>query len=60
MLSLAAWAGRLEVWEPQGMLISFPVILYGYTAHQFLFGIYGSLRSPSPKRMIGVATKVCP
>lgn len=51
-------AGRLEVWEPKGMLISFPVILFGFTAHQFLFGIYGTLRTPSVRRMTGVATKV--
>ena len=42
--------------------MAFPVILYGFTAHQFLFGIYSSMRLPSPQRMLGVANKVgaCP
>ena len=39
--------------------MAFPVVLYGYTAHQFLFGIYTGMRAASPKRMITVANKVC-
>lgn len=38
--------------------MAFPVVLYGYTAHQFLFGIYTSMRGASPKRMITLANKV--
>ena len=40
------------------MLISFPVILYAFSAHQYIFGIYSTLRTPSVRRMTGVATKV--
>ncbi len=40
-------AGGLAIWEPSGLLVAFPVIVYGFTAHQVLFSIYSSLRSGS-------------
>jgi amino acid permease len=51
-------AGPLELWRTDGLLIAFPVIAYGFTAHQFLFNIYATLRVPSVKRMVGVVHHV--
>lgn len=39
------------------MLVAFPVVAYGFTAHQILFSIYSSMRSASLKRMTGVIQK---
>lgn len=35
----------MTMWDPSGLLVAFPVVTYGFTAHQVLFSIYGSLRS---------------
>ena len=53
------WAGPLVLWRPEGILVAFPVVAYGFTAHQFLFNIYATLRVPSVKRMTGVVQNVC-
>ncbi|KAK9802660.1 hypothetical protein WJX73_002230, partial [Symbiochloris irregularis] len=47
----------LEMWQWQGLLVAFPVIAYGFTAHQFLFGIYASLKAPSVRRMSTIVHK---
>ena len=52
------YAGPLVLWRTDGLLIAFPVIAYGFTAHQFLFNIYATLRVPSVKRMVGVVQHV--
>ena len=51
-------AGPLVLWRTDGLLIAFPVVAYGFTAHQFLFNIYATLRVPSVKRMVGVVQNV--
>ncbi|GAB4819563.1 hypothetical protein N2152v2_006609 [Parachlorella kessleri] len=56
-LAPAPTPGGLALWEPSGVLVAFPVIVYGFTAHQVLFSIYGSLRSASVTRMTGVIQK---
>ena len=52
------FAGPLVLWRTDGLLIAFPVVAYGFTAHQFLFNIYATLRVPSVKRMVGVVQNV--
>ena len=52
------YAGPLVLWRTDGLLVAFPVIAYGYTAHQFLFNIYATLRVPSVKRMVNVVQHV--
>lgn len=47
-------ADQLAWWRPQGIGVAFPVIAFGFTAHQVLFAIYGSLRAPSVRRINGV------
>lgn len=47
-------AGALVMWRTEGILVAFPVVAYGFTAHQFLFNIYSTLRVPSVKRMTSV------
>lgn len=54
----ACVAVELEVWRWEGLLVAFPVIAYGFTAHQFLFGIYTSLKAPTVRRMSAVVQKV--
>ena len=46
------------MWRTEGILVAFPVVAYGFTAHQFLFNIYATLRVPSVKRMTGVVHQV--
>ncbi|KAK9816581.1 hypothetical protein WJX72_002235 [[Myrmecia] bisecta] len=50
-------AGALLYWRWEGVLVAFPVVAYGFTAHQFLFDIFASLRAPTTKRMTGVVQK---
>lgn len=50
--------GPLLYWRPSGILVAFPVVAYGFTTHHFLFTIYASLKTPSPKRVTLVAQKV--
>ena len=52
-------AGTLLLWRPEGALIAFPVIAYGFTAHQFLFNICSSLKAPTVKNMTSVVQQVC-
>lgn len=37
--------------------MAFPVIAFGFTAHQVLFAIYSSLRAPSVRRINGVVAQ---
>lgn len=37
----------LVLWRPEGLLVSFPVVAYGFTAHQVLFSVVNSLSHPS-------------
>lgn len=46
------------MWRTEGILVAFPVVAYGFTAHQFLFSIYSTLKVPSVKRMTGVVQNV--
>ena len=52
-------AGTLLLWRPEGALIAFPVVAYGFTAHQFLFSICSSLKAPTVKNMTSVVQQVC-
>lgn len=33
-------AGALVWWRWEGVLVAFPIVSYGFTAHQYLFQIY--------------------
>lgn len=48
----------MVLWRTEGILVAFPVVAYGFTAHQFLFNIYATLRVPSVKRMTSVVQQV--
>eukprot|EP00884_Botryococcus_braunii_P010425 jgi/Botrbrau1/19384/Bobra.0338s0014.1 len=52
-----AHADRFVLWDWQGLLLAFPVVTYGFTAHHFLFGIYATLRQHTVKRMSSVLRK---
>lgn len=41
----AAPLAELLWWRPQGAPLAFPVVVYGFTAHQILFDIYETLQS---------------
>lgn len=49
--------GHLKLWDAEGLLVSFPVVVYGFTAHQVVFTILDSLRSPTLKNMTHVVQK---
>ncbi|PRW56400.1 divinyl chlorophyllide a 8-vinyl- chloroplastic [Chlorella sorokiniana] len=44
-------SGQLHWWRWEGMLVAFPIVSYGFTAHQYLFQIYPSSQKPSLKKM---------
>lgn len=46
------------MWDWEGLLVAFPVVTYGFTAHHFMFGIYSTLRQHTVKRMSTVLRKV--
>lgn len=46
-----ATAGALTTWKIEGLLVAFPVMAYGFTAHPYYLGIYGTMQGPSIKRM---------
>jgi hypothetical protein len=54
----AAFAEAIVIWDWEGLLVAFPVVTYGFTAHHFLFGINSSLRQSSVKRMSLVVRRV--
>ena len=49
--------GPLLWWRMEGVLVSFPIVIYGFTAHQVLFSVYSSMQRASLKRMTGVIQK---
>jgi hypothetical protein len=38
-------------WRWEGVLVAFPIVSYGFTAHQYLFQIYPSSQRPNMKKM---------
>jgi sodium-coupled neutral amino acid transporter 10 len=44
-------AAKLLMWQPDGLLVAFPVMAYGFTAHPYYLGIYAMLPSPNVRRM---------
>uniref|UniRef100_A0A7S0RDG9 Amino acid transporter transmembrane domain-containing protein n=1 Tax=Chlamydomonas leiostraca TaxID=1034604 RepID=A0A7S0RDG9_9CHLO len=46
--------GSLLMWRWDGLLMSFPVMAYGYTAHSDYLGIYTDMRNPTTTRMLQV------
>ena len=54
----AAAGGRLLLWRAEGLLVAFPVMAYGFTAHPYYLGIYGMLPSPSTGSMMQVTDMV--
>lgn len=48
----------MVLWDWEGLLVAFPVVTYGFTAHHFMFGIYSTLRQHTVKRMSTVLRKV--
>lgn len=47
-------SGPVILWKPEGILIAFPLLAYGFTSQQFLFSVYSTLRAPSVQRMTSV------
>ena len=47
-------------WKLDGLLIAFPLLAYGFTSQQFVFGVYQSLRAPTVQRMTSVVKQVPP
>ena len=38
-------------WRWEGVLVAFPIVSYGFTAHQYLFQIYPSSQRPNMRKM---------
>ncbi|EFN58068.1 hypothetical protein CHLNCDRAFT_142340 [Chlorella variabilis] len=38
-------------WRWEGVLVAFPIVSYGFTAHQYLFNIYPAAQRPSMRKM---------
>lgn len=53
-----AAASRLLIWEMDGLLVAFPVMAYGFTAHPYYLGIYQMMPAPNVKRMNRVTDMV--
>lgn len=43
--------GALVWWRWEGVLVAFPIVSYGFTAHQYLFQIYPASQRPSLRKM---------
>ncbi|PSC69840.1 divinyl chlorophyllide a 8-vinyl-chloroplastic isoform A [Micractinium conductrix] len=43
--------GILAWWRWEGVLVAFPIVSYGFTAHQYLFQIYPASQRPSMRKM---------
>ncbi|KAL4442083.1 hypothetical protein ABPG77_011344 [Micractinium sp. CCAP 211/92] len=43
--------GTLVWWRWEGVLVAFPIVSYGFTAHQYLFQIYPASQRPSLRKM---------
>lgn len=43
--------GPLLWWRWEGVLVAFPIVSYGFTAHQYLFNIYPAAQRPSMRKM---------
>lgn len=49
----------VALWQPEGLLLAFPVMSYSFTAHPYYLGIYNALQSRDAKRMGRVTDAVC-
>eukprot|EP00898_Chlorokybus_atmophyticus_P001229 jgi/Chlat1/2106/Chrsp17S02704 len=47
----------LEYWHSSGLLVSFPVICFAFSAHPALYPIFNTLRAPSVSRMSYVISR---
>lgn len=54
----AAVVSTMQTWNPDGLLLAFPVMAYGFTAHPYYLGIYQMLATPNIKRMNKVTDAV--
>jgi sodium-coupled neutral amino acid transporter 10 len=50
-----AKASNIQSWEMDGLLVAFPVMAYGFTAHPYYIGIYNMLPRRDTKQMIKCA-----
>eukprot|EP00198_Chlamydomonas_reinhardtii_P010547 XP_001699884.1 amino acid transporter [Chlamydomonas reinhardtii] len=50
----AAAASPLVLWEPEGLLVAFPVIVFSFTAHPYYLGIFNNLQAATFSRMTKV------
>ncbi len=48
----------LHIWRPDGLLVSFSVMAYSFTAHPYYLGIYNNLATATPTRMLRVTDLV--
>jgi len=48
------YSGEIVYWKLDGFLIAFPLLAYGFTSQQFVFGVYQSLKAPTVQRMTAV------
>ncbi len=46
------------MWQPEGLLVAFPVIVYSFTAHPYYLGIFNNLHSATFMRMSHVTDVV--
>lgn len=54
----AAAASPLVLWEPEGLLVAFPVIVFSFTAHPYYLGIFNNLQAATFSRMTKVTNLV--
>ena len=51
--------GPLLMWQWEGLLVSFPVMAYGFTAHADYLNIYTEMQEPNIRRFTKVTDAVC-
>lgn len=51
LLRLVCWWCCLHLRPLQGVLVSLPVMAYGFTAHQYYMGIFTMLKAPTIRKM---------
>ncbi|KAG2489705.1 hypothetical protein HYH03_011812 [Edaphochlamys debaryana] len=44
----------VSLWDPEGLLVAFPVIVYSFTAHPYYLGIFQNLHTATHARMLRV------
>ncbi|KAG1666993.1 hypothetical protein FOA52_014305 [Chlamydomonas sp. UWO 241] len=48
-------SGGMHLWRPDGLLVAFPVMAYGFTsAHPYYLGIYQNMQNASVGRMVSL------